>query len=164
MVRISNFGTLVLCTERKRMSLLHSKQRGKSSNYLLIKRTHGQRKLWRWHRGANSAQTVEPFSQEWNSLGSFRRWGWTQTNASQRRPAQKPAKIRSRIARGNVSRGYGSKKSGGSTEQLFQKDASEIIPFCHCFKLSTVAAICPPSAESITRTTPWVVELGEDTS
>ena len=41
MWRFPYSGTLALCTEWKKLSLLHSKQRGNSSNYLLIKRVHG---------------------------------------------------------------------------------------------------------------------------
>src|SRR5467141_283178 len=52
------------------------------------------------------------------------------------------------------TRSYRSNISGGSTEQSFQNEASARLPDCHCFKFSRVAAICPPSAESKTITTP----------
>src|SRR5712692_2967980 len=57
-------------------------------------------------------------------------------------------------ARCKRSRSYRSNNSGGSTEHCFQNESSERLPDCHCFKFSRVAAICPPSAESKTITTP----------
>lgn len=46
------------------------------------------------------------------------------------------------------------KDSGGSSEHCFQNALSDIAPSASCFKLEIVAAICPPSAESNTITTP----------
>src|ERR1700682_2732225 len=57
------------------------------------------------------------------------------------------------------SRSYRSNNSGGSTEQSCQKEVSERLPACHCFKFSNVVAICPPSAESKTITTPETAGL-----